>query len=78
MLDFPLPVRSEIIISQTVVLRIYHTLQTGLQFGPLGKIDLNLEYRVLNSLTEVPASLGHRAQAARPVPFGLTSPPGMA
>lgn len=64
MLDASLPVPAEKVIAETIFRRIDEALQAVSAFGPLGRVDLELENRVLHALTEVEARFRHLAKSA--------------
>lgn len=58
MLDASPPFCAEIVIAKAIHLEVDYSFETSLQQCPLRRIDLDLEDRILNPLTEVLARLG--------------------
>src|ERR1700730_8728608 len=57
------------IISKAIMVQFDNRLQSGLEQGPLGWVDLDLENGILHPLTEVAASFGHAAQPLGAISF---------
>jgi hypothetical protein len=70
MLNPTLPVRPEVIIAQAVMLQLDQSFKPCLQRGPLGRIDLDFENRILHALAEIAARLGDTPQARCTARFG--------
>jgi hypothetical protein len=70
MLDAPPPIRPEKVIAKAVVFTLDQAFQPGSQAGPLRRINLDLEYRILHALAMVAAGLGDPPQTSRPAGFG--------
>jgi hypothetical protein len=62
-LDPPLPIAAEIIVSQAIVFWIDETLQPILALGPLAGIDFELKHGILHPLSEIQTRLGNMPQS---------------
>src|SRR5208282_4267951 len=63
MLDPPFPVRSQIIVSQTVRFHINDLLELGLERHPLGRLDYALEDAELDALPVIETGFRYLAQS---------------
>jgi hypothetical protein len=68
-LDSASPVRAEVVIAQAILLAVDDRLEPSPERRPLGWIDLDFEYRILNALSEITAGFSDPPQPSGAVPL---------